>query len=113
MMNKKERQAKINNITRLLKSIRSGSDVNKVRFSKGNTWEHEGLKAKKCFGLLKDGHDFVTEAEFKGGGRADIVDLCCGIVYEVLVSESIDSLKEKIKKYPDELDVIAVRGKQK
>jgi len=46
------------------------------------------------------GHLVITEAKFKNGCRADILDLTAGIAYEIVKSESMGSISEKRKKYP-------------
>lgn len=76
-----------------------GTPLNAVRFNSGNTDLHEMAKAKICLVLVKEGHNFLTEAEFQGG-RADIVDLTRGIILEVLHSEKEENLQKKRLKYP-------------
>lgn len=105
-MSKQDRQKAINANVRLLKQIRSGTDVNKVRFSAANSDSHEIGKARIALQLLRQGHDFITEAEFRDGGRADVFDLVTGEVWEVLTSETEEECKEKIKKYPVPPDMI-------
>ena len=64
------------------------------------------MKVRKCWELLNAGHDFITEARFEKGGRADVLDLTEGIAYEVVVSESEASILEKSRKYPVPVRVI-------
>ena len=43
------------------------------------------------------------------GSRADVVDLSGGVIYEVLCSEKEESYDEKVKKYPEEFEVVKAR----
>jgi len=67
-------------------------------------------KAMKCYLLLKEGHQIVTEGIFAGGkGRADIIDLTEGIVFEVLCSEQEENILKKMNKYPLPIETIKAR----
>jgi len=69
---------------------------------------------KKCevfYSLRKLGHDVITEAIFEKGGRADIVDLNQGVVYEILHTESRERFNQKKKTYPSCYVIIAVMTK--
>jgi len=69
---------------------------------------HYLQKAKICKNLLNEKHSFVTEAVFsKGLGRADIIDITNGIIYEVVESEKEESIIRKKAKYP--LDLVVVK----
>lgn len=63
--------------------------VNHCVFSAANSVEHELMKARVCLDLLKNGHEYVTEAvrndlDEKGKERrVDVVDLTTGDEYEV------------------------------
>ena len=83
-----------------------GSPLNAIRINVGNSDAHERLKFEECLRLAKQGHAFLTEAEFKGG-RADIVDLDAGEIVEVAVSEGEESLALKTGFYPLPVRVIA------
>jgi len=73
---------------------------------------HELLKFMVAFRLMKDGHSIVTEAIFAGGrGRADIFVLDTMQVFEILVSETPEQFKNKLEKYPPEVDVIPIFAK--
>jgi len=75
-------------------------DLDMVKVSAANTYEHEMAKAKACIYLKKHGRRFITEAYFIGGGRADILDLTIGICYEIVKSEKPVSIDVKKEKYP-------------
>ncbi len=87
----------------------SNRDINVVKLAKNNTPEHEWMKCALCWILTLQGRDYITEAIFKTGGRADVfcIDTCT--VYEILHTESEKTFKEKIKKYPEEVEVIAIK----
>lgn len=107
-MNEKDRQAKRNRIRRLLRH-QSGIHVNCIRINTGNTRAHELAKFELAWKLHEDRHSFICEAEFESPfkKRADVVDLDDGVVYEIVVSESEESIVKKQGTYP--LPVIVVR----
>jgi len=98
-MNKVELQKKRNDVRRLLRHS-SGIHVNCIRLNIGNTLEHERAKFEKCWELKNAGEEFLTEAVFENGLRADVVNLDRGMVYEIIASEGEDSLKNKAYSYP-------------
>lgn len=102
-MNKKATQTRRNNHYRLLKR---GQPRGSVRFNTSNTLSHEIGKFLLAWKLASEEHDFVTEAEFKDGGRADVLDLDTGVAMEVLHSETLDMVIAKTAIYP--VDVIVV-----
>jgi len=65
--------------------------------------KHAYLKFLLFRKLRKMGFDVYTEAEFKRGGKADVLavykDIYLG--FEILVSEKLEDCKQKIKKYPN------------
>jgi len=75
------------------------SQRNVIKFNPANGLIHELVKAAICYKLLEAGHDFLTEAEFKGG-RADVVDLTTGVIYEIMESETNTSIEAKRAVYP-------------
>jgi hypothetical protein len=109
-MNKQERQRRINDNLRLLDfRSKSGSHVNCIRISTANTLEHEIEKLIRAYHLMEHGSDIITEAVFEnGGGRADLIDLLEGIVYEIVNSETEESITKKIIKYPLPVEVVKV-----
>lgn len=92
-------------------SNRIGSHVNCVHFFKNNTTNHEMAKAKVCMALLKLNRDFMTEAIFTNGKRADVVDLEFGVVYEILETETMEEFKKKLDTYPISFLVIPLLAK--
>ena len=89
-------------------SNRIGSQTNVLRWSAGETREHVLKKLEICMDLKEWGHEFITEAIFHNGARADVFDLTEGVVYEILCSETEKECEEKIKSYPDELKIVKV-----
>ncbi len=103
-MNKINLIRKRNRIFQLLKF---GTKRNCVRYNITNSDFHELTKALICLEIQKEGKEYVSEAEFTKGGRADILILDTGTAIEILASEKIKEVKEKVKKYPEELEVVA------
>jgi hypothetical protein len=92
------KETQLSNEMRNRKLFRLGSPLNVVNIGKGSD-EHEFAKFFICLKLKKEGHKFLTEAEFKGG-RADVVDLTDGVCIEVVHTESEESIKSKESRYP-------------
>ena len=78
----------------------SNRKLNCLRWHNNESREHILKKLDICISLKNSNHDFITEAIFSNGSRADVVDLTAGEIYEILVSEDERELIEKIKKYP-------------
>jgi len=74
--------------------------LNSIRVHRSNGYVHELAKFNVCWILSKRGHAFVTEAIFKTGARADILDLDNHVAYEILNTETMTELWKKIEKYP-------------
>jgi len=99
-MNKIELAKRRNDIARLFQHS-STIKRNCIRINTGSTYDHELEKFKICWELQKEGMHFLTEAVFeRTGDRADIVCLDEGICYEIVKSESNESIKAKHAKYP-------------
>jgi len=79
--------------------------VNCIRLHKNTTLKHRNKMVEICNWMLDNGYDFVTEAKFKEGGRADIVCLDEGVAYEVMDSER---KKVRLKQYPIPIYYIGV-----
>lgn len=61
-----------------------------------NSEVHEKFKFKKCWELLKEGKEFLTEAKTLDGKRiADIVVLDDTLIIEIQNNESDESIAEK------------------
>jgi len=103
----KEKYSSIN--SRLQYIRHSNRKLNCLRWHNNETRAHIIKKLDLCRWLKEIGHEFICEAIFLNGARADVIDLSDGIIYEVLVSEKEDSFKEKIKKYPSEFKIVKVK----
>lgn len=68
---------------------------NCVRFNVANSLVHEMKKAELCFQAQRKGFSYVTEAEFTGGGRADIYLLDTDTVIEILNTETKERFEKK------------------
>lgn len=109
-MNKADLLIYRNRIIRLVDTQRFRIDRKAIYFGSGSK-KHEQIKFDICWELKKMKMEFVTEARFKNEkGVADILILDTGTVIEILVSETLEQVKEKVKKYPDELEVVATTG---
>jgi len=97
------------NLNRVRMSNRIGGQTNTLRWSAGETKEHILKKLEICMELKEWKHEFLTEAIFKNGTRADILDLTEGTIYEILCSETEEKYEQKIKNYPQELKIIKIR----
>ena len=87
------------------------SDINCVKLNAHSTWEHELKKVELCWAILKENGAFITECNFKTGGRADVISITDDgiIIYEIVKSESEASLKAKAEKYPKGIKFEIVR----
>jgi len=110
-MAKKDEQKKINECYKLL----NGSfniKTNVIKVSVQNTVEHEMAKFLKAFELIKDGKTIITEAIFKNGGRADILNLSDMQVFEILHSETREEALRKEEYYPSALDIFYITSEE-
>lgn len=71
-----------------------------VKINSGNTFTHELAKFLLCWKLASEGKQFVTEAIFENGKRADILVLDEFEAWEVLKSETAEQFKKKLDEYP-------------
>jgi len=74
--------------------------VNCLKMHSNISDEHMDKVYEICKWLKKHGKDFLTEARFKTGGRADIIVLEDCVAIEVLVTETVDSFLKNKSKYP-------------
>jgi len=114
-MNILEKMKFRNDVARLIGRLSVKRNV--VNFNAHNTVEHEMIKARICFELQKLGIHYITEAPFKKAnsfqsGQADILVLDKCQVIEIMVSEKLSELEWKIRKFPKELEIIAVTSWQ-
>lgn len=108
---KKDRFYAVNRNLQLIEtSNRLGSLRNCLRWHSNETKEHILKKLELCMELKELGHEFLTEARFKTGGRCDVLDLTDGTVYEVLHSETDVMFEGKVQKYPSEFNVVKVEA---
>ena len=102
-----------NEIGKLLRfHNKSGSHWNCYRYSTANTYEHEMRKFQVFMELRKRNIDVMTEVIFQSGGRADVLT-SEGIVYEILHTESEEKFKEKLNKYPQQLELRIIKTSDK
>lgn len=88
-----------------------GNEENVVKLSAQNSWAHEFIKFRLSWECLQKKHFFLTEGVLKyGKGRVDFCCLSEGIIKEVKVSESDESIEEKRKKYPKEFEFVVVEA---
>ena len=110
-MNKLDLQKYRNQVRQLVQGLYI--KVNTVNINPSNSIEHEIIKLKICYFLQKEGKQYITEAKVyrtnQATGRADIIVLDDRQIIEIMVSESLDELKFKIRKYPN-IEIIAVRS---
>ena len=67
-------------------------------------------KAEICYNLNLINLEFFTEAIFdKYSGRADIIILDNGIVYEIMKSETESKLSSKAARYPKEFEIRKIK----
>lgn len=88
----------------------SNVKINVIRGSSGETMQHYLAKTKLCEILQTFKKWYITEARFKTGGRADILNLDDLTVYEVLMTETEAQFKEKLKYYPKGLKIIGFKA---
>lgn len=80
--------------------------VNAIRVNPGNSYEHELAKFNECWHLAEEGKQFVTEAVFFNGKRADIFVLDTSEVIEICRSEELAACSKKIADYPVKSDKV-------
>lgn len=100
-------QAKRNACTNLVRP--SNRQLNEVRTSEGESPKHIAKKKEICKRLLAEGKHFMTEAIFKTGGRADVLCLDNFIAYEVVNTETTESILKKQSGYPEGIKIEVVR----
>ena len=81
-------------------SMRYHVKENTIKLNRHNTFQHELAKFLLAWEALQQENDFIAEAIFKNGKRADLVILQQGEAWEVLHSESKKSIEAKKEDYP-------------
>jgi len=78
---------------------------------KGVTNEHYIVMSNIVWWLVNQGYDVFTEAEFKKGGRADIVCWISGQAFaiEVLHTETDERYEAKFDKYPEDFTMVKIK----
>lgn len=85
-------------------------DINIIKFSKVETFNHFSAKAKICYYLLNSNRNFVCEAILtEGRGRVDVFNCSNKIAIEITETESDESIELKRLKY--KLLVVKVKAK--
>lgn len=76
---------------------------NEPRINIGNTQAHEMRKCELCYELKKIGKIFLSEPRLQSGGRPDILimDTWPPIAYEIMQTETQESIEKKRIKYGD------------
>lgn len=114
-MNQKKKLWKRYSVLQSLKfSSKSGNKLNLFNYWVSNSDEHENVKWEIFKYLRKQGYDMLTEAEFVSGGRADLVAISPtgeGYIIEVLHTESDERFNLKVKKYPQDMEIVKVNTK--
>lgn len=89
----------------------SNRKINEVRISENETPMHREMKLRICAELKALGKDFITEAIFETGGRADILVLDDMRCIEIMTTEEEESIEKKKETYPKGLvmDVIKIK----
>lgn len=109
-MNPKKYYSKLKFLQSFIKfNSLTGNKANMFQYCKNNTEAHEDLKFKVFKELIKRRHIAYTEVEFKQGCRADVVSFDekgNGFIFEVVNTESEDSIKNKINTYPIDFELI-------
>lgn len=94
-----------------LNLIRPGNRVlNIFRQSLGESQDHIDKKIEICNRLRDEGKHFVCEAIFEdGSGRADILCLDNFTAYEVVNTESDESIEKKRRSYPEGIKIEVIK----
>lgn len=102
----KERAFGVNERLQLIRI--SNRKLNCLRWHNNESKEHIIKKLDICRWLKEIEHEFITEAIFLNGARADIIDLTDSVIYEILVSEKEENFENKIKNYPEIFTIIKI-----
>lgn len=87
---------------------------NAIYISAGESDSHLIAKVLQCKKLLQEGKTYYTEAVWKNkSGRADIFCLDELQAYEIVVSESEESIARKRKEYPVPIEVVVPKVEYK
>ena len=92
-----------------MSTLLPGYKLNALVTQYGESWEHFDAKAVLFYDLRQAQKQVVTEASFKTGGRADVINLTDQEIIEVLVTETLEEAKLKVQKYPSNFTVRFVK----
>lgn len=105
-MDKRKVYNRRNEVLNIVKpSSRLGSYSNCVRINQNNSLKHEVKKLEICYELIKNGFEVFTECEFNSG-ICDILSIDRfgnPLIYEIVVSETKESIENKKLIYPFEI----------
>jgi len=87
----------------------SNRKLNEVRISSSESVIHQDKKKEICEELKENNIDFITEAMFITGGRADILVLEDFTAIEIVHSESDESIEKKKESYPSGVKIEVVK----
>jgi len=90
--------------------ISNRNTVCEIRYSNSESKKHIDKKKEICAELILQGKQFLTEAIFENGGRADILVLDDFEVIEILSSETERAFEQKKDYYPRGLNIRSVRA---
>ena len=91
-------------------SNRSGSHIGCIRLNNNCSDLHNDKIIKLCKEFNRLNIPYLTEAKFiNNSGKADIVNLATHEIYEVMVTETDESIEAKAKKYPSIFKILNVR----
>ena len=105
---------KIKNRNKFLQLVRvSNRHINCLRWGVNETIDHVMTKLELCWDLKSKKISFITEVIFNDKGRADILSLDDGVIFEIMKTEDIEKAKKKLNYYPKECKVIFVKCDEK
>lgn len=90
-------------------SNRNGSHLNCIRLNNNCSVIHNDKIIELAKEFLRNNIPFITEAEFKTGGRADLINCFTHKIYEIMHTETDESIEAKQTKYPDLFKIIKIR----
>jgi len=85
--------------------------VGEVRSSEGESAAHIRKKKEICARLDQEDKQYITEAIFKTGGRADILILDDFTAIEIVQTENNSSIQHKRETYPEGIKIRIERAK--
>lgn len=115
IMNKlKQEQEKRRILNQIKHTCLSGNKANHFFAYNSETENHIRKKFEVWLKLRKEDYDVWCETIFKSGIRMDLLAYKDGIFtnYEILESETLKELKEKIKDYPSEINTIPIKSQK-